>query len=157
VPVPGPGGAAASTDWTPSLEMVAAHVPLRTIPLGDLDGAPLGTFNTFTLPTADQVNVYILTAVEHIEAALGTAVDLTLVDLATMAAAVRAAADVELAQPAETFDQRRYDQLVKQADALLARLTTSNQLITGTSALPGAVLMPVGSFPEPVEHGDWNL
>lgn len=141
--------------WAPTATDVGSYVPMRTVELGNTTGSLTGTFSTLTTPTLAQVAVYIVASVEAVEAAVGATLDLTLYDLATQCAAVRAAAEVELAQPSESRDLRTYEQLLALFDSLLARLVARNSAVTGTSGVP--VLTPVYVFPEPPWHADVDL
>lgn len=144
----------ADQPWAPQLADIGARIPLRTIELGG-SNLPMGTFTPLTMPQDIQVEVLIDGAVGYVAAAVGT-IDPTLWDLATEVASLRTAAAVELAQPADQFDQRRYDQLMAAAESTLTRLVARNDSLT-PSGSPGAGLLPVGSFPEAPWYGDCNL
>ncbi|MGI5171876.1 hypothetical protein ACQEU3_46795 [Spirillospora sp. CA-253888] len=137
--------------WAPSLAEVGARIPTRTgSQINPGDDALLGTFTDKTVPTADQVQPIIDDAVASIRHAVGTVTE-PLYELATGAAAWRAAADVELAWPARDADIREvYDRLNARATlALKALIDASQDSGTGADAT-----MPVWSFPVAVPWGD---
>lgn len=144
--------------WTPSLEQVADHIPTRTrdatAPGSD---ALLGTFNSQTTPTDEQANRRIRRAVAEVLARVGGTIPTTpghLYTLATDAAALRAAADIELAYPDRQADVSVYEQLDQRAkDALAALVQAVNDAGAGTAGS----LLPVWSMPDPPVYGDYPL
>jgi hypothetical protein len=149
--VAAPGTAPA---WSPDLDAVAAHVPMRTVEVGNVNGTLTGTFTGLTMPTAGQVEQYIVEAVARIVAACGP-IDPTLGQEAASVAAMWAAAQVELAQPAEASDPRRYAELLAAWNTSLAALADHNEAASGAG--PGVEPGPVYAFPEPVVYGDLAL
>lgn len=145
--VTAPGAVAA---WTPTLDQIAAHVPLRTIEVGNLTGSPTGTFTGLTMPTAGQVDLYATDAVSWVSSAVSV-LSPALFDRAQGIAGLWAAAQVELAQPVEFRDDRRYATLLEQATTGMTALVSRNEAVTGTGADEVA---PAYSYPEPVPWGD---
>lgn len=138
--------------WLPTLDQIAAHVPLRTIELGTVSGAPVGTFTALTMPNSTQVEQYAVEATGTIMGLLGT-LDASLYDMASAVAAMWAAAQVELAQPAEQYDSRRYEMLSATYLASLKSLQDRSDEI----GLTGASVDGAYSFPDPVTWGDVML
>lgn len=137
--------------WTPSLDGVAGYVPMRTIELGNLTGTPTGTFTALTMPTALQVEGYAQDGANRVLAAVGD-LDDTLQGLAQSVATLWAASLVELAQPSDQQDARRFQQLREQYDADLALLIERNEVLTGAGA--DGTGLPVYAYPDPVSWGD---
>jgi hypothetical protein len=105
------------------------------------------------MPTAEMVQPLIdgaVVSVRHAVGSIPTAVE----DLATEAAAWRAAADIELAWPERDADLREvYDRLDARAKLALQRLIEACE-DAGTGADGG---VPVYSFPEAPPWGDSYL
>lgn len=137
--------------WTPSLDTVASYVPMRTIELGNLTGTPSGTFTALTMPTAVQVEGYAQDGANRVLAATGT-LSASLDGLANSVAAMWAASLVELAQPSDQQDARRFQQLREQFDLDLAALVERNEVLTGVGA--DGTGLPVYAYPDPVSWGD---
>ncbi|MFI7125991.1 hypothetical protein ACIBQ1_09875 [Nonomuraea sp. NPDC050153] len=144
--------------WTPSLEQVADHIPTRTRdPNSPGDTSLLGTFTGVTEPTDEQARRHIAAAVAEVLAAVGGTVPATptfLGHLASEAAALRAAADIELAYPNRNADADRFAQLDQRAKDALQRLIDA---INDQGSGPEGSLLPVWSMPEPVWYGDYPL
>ncbi|MDX3100449.1 hypothetical protein [Nonomuraea angiospora] len=145
--------------WTPSLEMVADHIPTRTRPIEPPgETRYLNTFTSETTPTDVQAQRRIEDAVVTVLAAVGgvvPAAPMFLSILAREAAALRAAADIEIAYPDRDADVAVYEQLNELANAKLERLVQAiNDQGHGTS---GSSLLPVWSMPEPPWWGDYLL
>ncbi|MEV0306532.1 hypothetical protein [Nonomuraea fuscirosea] len=146
--------------WTPSLEMVADHIPTRTRPIEPPgETRYLNTFTSETTPTDVQAQRHIEDAVVTVLAAVGGVVPDTptfLSILAREAAALRAAADIEIAYPDRDADMSVtvYEQLNELANAKLERLRQAiNDQGHGTSGS----LLPIWSMPEPPWWGDYPL
>ncbi|GAA3251658.1 hypothetical protein GCM10020216_085340 [Nonomuraea helvata] len=145
--------------WTPSLEMVADHIPTRTRPIEPPgETRYLNTFTSETTPTDVQAQRHIEDAVVTVLGAVGgvvPAAPMFLSILAREAAALRAAADIEIAYPDRDADVAVYEQLNELANAKLERLVQAiNDQGHGTS---GSSLLPVWSMPEPPWWGDYLL
>lgn len=148
----------ADPSWTPSLEQVADHIPTRTrdatAPGTD---TLLNTFNGQTTPTDEQASRQITRAVAEVFAAVGGIVPATptyLPSLASEAAALRAAADIELAYPDRQADVSVYEQLDQRAKDALQRLIDA---INDQGSGPEGSLLPQWAFPQPVWYGDYPL
>lgn len=141
--------------WLPNVTEVADWLPERTVPDDFNPAAPdeqLNTFNNDTQPTGAQVDQLIYAAASHVAARVGT-LDSSLYGLAGKAAAVRAAAYVEVSVPRREGGIDRYPDLIAIADSMLDDLATANGSLTGTS--PGSTaLLPSYSFPTAVSYGD---
>lgn len=144
--------------WQPTLEQVADHIPTRTrdstTPGSD---ALLGTFNASTTPTDEQAARKILAAVAEVLAAVGGTIPATptyLASLASEAAALRAAADIELAYPDRDADVQVFAQLDQRAKDALQRLIDA---VNDQGSGPEGSLLPQWAFPEPVWYGDEPL
>lgn len=145
--------------WAPTLEQVADHIPTRTrdstTPGSD---ALQMTFNDRTTPTAEQTGRYIASAVSEVMAAVAGSIPATpayLRGLAQKAAALRAAADIELAYPDRDADVQVAAQLDQRANASLARLIDAVS-DAGGAGTEGS-LLPVYAFPDPGWPGDYPL
>ncbi|GAA2990785.1 hypothetical protein [Streptosporangium longisporum] len=147
--------------WAPSLEQVADHIPTRTRSTAAAPGddSLLMTFNTTTTPTGEQAQRFIASAVSEVLGAVAGRIPDTptyLRTLAQKAAALRAAADIELAYPDRDADvdvSARLDQRAK--DALLRLVDAASD-----AASPGSEgsLLPVWSMPAvPPWPGDYLL
>lgn len=137
--------------WAPQLTDVGRRIPTRTRPMDGIPGSDelLGTFNGHTVPTGEQVQPVIDSAVAVVLHVV-TMVTTALAELAKDAAAWRAAADVELAYPERDGDIRVYEQLNARAKLALDRL-----IAAADDAGSGAdATLPVWSMPEPVPWGD---
>jgi hypothetical protein len=148
----------ADPSWTPSLEQVADHIPTRTRDAATAgDTALLGTFNAQTEPTDEQARRHIVAAVAEVLGAVGGTVPATplfLSELASEAAALRAAADIELAYPNRNADVDRFPQLDQRAKDALQRLVDA---VNDQGSGPEGALLPVWSMPDPPWHGDYHL
>lgn len=144
----------AGAAWAPSLFQVAAYVPSRTRDASQPAADVLtGTFTPDTTPTDVTVaDVFIPAAVAEVVAACGTVPD-TLAGLAGEAAALRAAADIELAYPERAADVEVYRDLDARAKDALARLVAA----LATAGAGGEALLPVWAMPDPPPWGDINL
>lgn len=145
--------------WVPTPEQVADHIPTRTrdstTPGSD---TLLMTFNDHTTPTAEQANRYIASAVSEVMASVAGAVPATpayLQSLAQKAAALRAAADIELAYPDRDADVQVAAQLDQRAKDALQRLIDAVSDVGGTGT--EGSLLPVWSMPVPGWPGDYPL
>lgn len=143
--------AGAELPWAPSFADVGSHVPMRTIEIGDLTGTPTNTFSPATMPDDIAVSVMIDGAVQRTAARVGV-LDATLYPLGTEVAALYAAAAVELAQPSDEQDTRRYDQLIAAAELALDQLADRNGVVTGEGGEGSAA--PYYYYPDPVPWGD---
>lgn len=105
----------ADLPWLPSITDVADYVPARTLAV-DTPGTEtyLGTFTADTTPTGAQVERLAATAASYVSARAGT-VAASLYQLASAAAAARAAALVELAYPQRDDDLNTAEALTAQA------------------------------------------
>lgn len=137
--------------WAPTLDQVAAHVPLRTIETGSLTGLPVNTFTALTLPTASQVDQFITEAVAMVISALGSDVAQALYAHAAAVAAMWAAAQVELAQHDEQRDMRRYDHLMAAYATGLVALAEANIELVGAAF---GESLGAAFFPDPEAWGD---
>ncbi|MER7131253.1 hypothetical protein [Streptosporangium saharense] len=145
--------------WAPTLEQVADHIPTRT-----RDSAAPGvdalqmTFNERTTPTAEQAARYIASAVSEVLAAVAGVIPAApayLAVLAQKAAALRAAADIELAYPDRDADVSVATQLDQRAKDALARLVEAVSDAGGPGTEGG--LLPVWAFPDPGWPGDYPV
>jgi len=144
--------------WEPSLERVADHIPTRTrdntTPGSDV---LLNTFNDRTTPTAEGAQRRITSAAAEVLAGAGGTIPATpphLRQLASEAAALRAAAAIELAYRDRDADVQVAEQLDRRATAALDRLIAAvNDSGSGTDG----ALLPVWSMPDPVPYGDTPL
>jgi hypothetical protein len=148
----------ADPSWTPSLEQVADHIPTRTrdstTPGSD---TLLGTFNGQTTPTDEQANRRIVRAVAEVLAAVGGTVPATpayLASLASEAASLRAAADIELAYPDRQADVSVYEHLNQRAKDALQRLIDA---VNDQGSGPEGSLLPQWAMPDPPWYGDVAL
>lgn len=149
----------AAEPWAPTLEQVADHIPTRTRnSAAPGDDSLQMTFNAQTTPADEAANRFVASAVSEVLAAVAGSVPSTppyLRSLAQKAAALRAAADIELAYPdrdadvevAERLDQRAKDALIRLVDAV------NDVGATGTTGS----LLPVWSMPAPGWPGDYPL
>jgi len=146
-----------AVSWAPTLEQVADHIPTRTrsaaTPGSD---TLLGTFNASTTPTDEQASRHIRYACAEVLAAIGalSASPAHLTELATEAAALRAAADIELAYPRRQADVSVYEQLNARATAALQRLVDA---VNDAGSGPEGSLLPQWSMPLPSWPGDYPL
>jgi hypothetical protein len=133
-------------DYTPTVEHVASIIRART---KDNTGHELGTFTDNTRPTAEQVEEHIANAVIDIHTAVGIIGD-PCVALATNAAAIGAAAEIELSYFPEQAraDRSPYTYLKTRYDATLEGLAacvrgelpnTGTSLAGTTRVVSGAV------------------
>lgn len=144
--------------WAPSLEQVADHIPTRTRDASTPgDTALSGTFSSVTEPTDEQARRHIAAAVAEVLGAVGGTIPVTpafLYELASEAASLRAAADVELAYPNRNADADRFPQLDQRAKDALQRLVDA---VNDQGSGPEGALLPVYAFPDPPWHGDYPL
>lgn len=114
-------GGGASTEITPTIGEVGAILRART---RNDAGAELGTFDTSTRPTADQVESYIAQAAVEVALNLPENVPEALTGYVRRLAALRAAMFVELSYFPEQLDNDRsaYDRLKEQFDAGMTAL-----------------------------------
>ncbi len=160
--------------WAPSPEEVAAHIPARTRatvhPGATIElGKPLGTFNERTQPTDEAARRHIVSAVSQVLGRIGTlpATPAHLPGMATVAAALRAAADIELAYGSDRDADRDadhdamrdvntdiYQELDRRAQRALDDLVAA---IGQGEAAPSGQLLPQWSMPDPVSWGDTDL
>jgi hypothetical protein len=144
--------------WAPLLEQVADHIPTRTrdssVPGDD---TLLGTFNARTTPTDEQAMRHINAAVAEVLGAVGGTVPATpafFYELAGEAAALRAAADIELAYPNRDAEIQVFERLDQRAkDALQRLIDAVNDAGSGAEGS----LLPQWAMPEPVWYGDYPL
>lgn len=143
-------------DWTPELDAVADWIPARTLSTINTPGMEdyLGTFTDTTTPTDEQVSRQVINAVAYVRSKCGATIDPDLNDDARAAAAIIAAAYVELSYPTRAGDLNTYDRLWAQAVELVGALADSNAAATGGSTTLDATVMPVYSYPDPVPWGD---
>lgn len=148
----------ADPTWAPSLEQVADHIPTRTRNASTPgDTSLLGTFTAQTEPTDEQARRHISAACSEVLGAVGGSIPDSPAFLARLAgevAALRAAADIELAYPTRDADVSVYEQLTARADAALQRLVDA---VNDAGAGPEGGLLPQYAFPEPVWYGDYPL
>ena len=97
--------------------------------------------------------MFITAATEYVAAMAGI-VQTSTVTLAKSAAAVRAAAMVELAYPERDEDVSVADALNALADELLTALVAANTVAGGAPTTPAGSSLPQYSFPDPVAWGD---
>lgn len=145
--------------WIPNVTEVATWIPERTLDVttvGTAGQLPTNTFSTKTQPSGAQVDDLIYAASSIISGRVGT-VDPTLYGLADKAAAVRAAAYVELTYPRREGGINQYEELIAVADSMLDALSEANVALTGTAPGAGSTLLPVWSMPDPVTYGDLDL
>jgi hypothetical protein len=144
--------------WAPGRSRVANYVPGRTLST-TTDTHEL-TFSATTRPTGVAVDRLIADAASWVLAATG-AVDDTLADTASVAAALRAAAAVERGYPEQ--DQvdaalRRADALDRSASAMRADLVRANEAVTGANTTnPASTLLPLYAFPDAPAWADLDL
>lgn len=151
----------ADPSWAPSLEQVADHIPTRTRPIEPPGSTEyLNTFTAQTTPTDEQARrritagvVEVLGAVAAISGTIPATPDY-LPKLASEAAALRAAALIELAYPDRDADVNVYEQLNQRADAALQRLLDA---ITNQDPGTEGSLLPQSEFPDPPWYGDYPL
>jgi hypothetical protein len=113
--------------WTPALDDVARLIPTRTRDAADPGSDELlGTFTSTTTPDASQAQEVIDAAVLSVTSATGPlepyTADPDLLAQARVAAAWRAAADIELGYPNREYDVHVYEQLDARAKWELAQL-----------------------------------
>lgn len=148
----------AAPSWAPSLEQVADHIPTRTRDARTAgDTTLLNTFTARTEPTDEQARRHITAACAEVLGAIGGTVPSAptfLYELASEAAALRAAADIELAYPNRNADADRFAQLDQRAKDALQRLIDA---VNDAGSGPEGALLPVWSFPAPPVHGDYPL
>lgn len=142
--------------WTPSLDKVADLVPARTLSsiLTPGEEEYLGTFTSTTTPTDEQAERHIIAAIAYVRSTAGAVIDSTLYDDATHAAAVTAAAFIELSYPTRDADLSTYDRLWALAGTLTASLADANSAVTGGASTLEQSLLPQWSYPSPVPWGD---
>lgn len=130
-------------DWTPSLDDVGAVLRARTV---DDFGHELGTFNSGTRPTGDQVLTFVDTAVADVRSEAGK-IPSKEQPLARRVAAIGAALQVELSFfPEEVATgQSPYAQLERMYEKLLARLVTAISTDNGNDD-SDPTLLAVDSF-----------
>ncbi len=160
--------------WAPSLEQVAGHIPARTRatthPGSKTEQAvPRVTFNAHTQPTAEVAQRHIVDAVSQVLGRVGAvpSTPVHLAPLATAAAALRAAADIELAYGSDRdadretdrdavrdVDTEIYRELDRRATAALEALVYAcDQAGVG----PGGSLLPQWQMPDPPGWADTDL
>jgi hypothetical protein len=146
-------------EWSPTTADVAAYVPTRTLddyPNPDAAtqpelGVPSPDFTEATTPTKFQVESFIDAAVAVVRSKFPLSNEFQTA-IATQAAAVRAAAMVELSSPRTDSDVNVYQELM----ALYQGLVVDGVAASGAGA-EGSVsgnLVPQWSFPVPVPWGD---
>jgi len=148
--VPGEDGWEAPV-WTPTLADVADHIPTRTRPTAEWAGsdAMLGTFTAATTPTDEQAARLIRRATAWVEGVIGAPVAATVRQLASAAAALRAAYWVELAYPERDADVAVYDRLREEAAAALLSATAQNAAAGAVAPTPPGVPDDLVSFSFP--------
>jgi LPS O-antigen subunit length determinant protein (WzzB/FepE family) len=100
-----------ASDYTPTLEQVAALIRART---RDSGGQETGTFSADTEPTADEVNDVIAQALSDVEDDIGSDIPEPALDGAKRLAALRTAMLVELTffpEQLEAGTNNQYDRL----------------------------------------------
>lgn len=150
-----PASPASAVAWRPELWHVAAYIPRRTL-VGAVSGygEALETFTADTHPSAQAVNRLVSDACAWV-GLLVTPVATPLLDQARAAAAVRAAAMVELTYPDNRDDLSTADTLLKLADAMRADLDTANVAVVGADPEDPKTLLPVlYGFPDAPLWGD---
>ena len=141
--------------WAPFLSDVADHVPFLTVDtITPGTQAWLGTFTGATTPTDEQAQRHVDSAVAIVSSRVGATLPPTMYPLARATAALRAAASILRAFARNADDRTAAGELDRRADASLEQLTDAADS-AGTSTPAGP--LPVGYFPDPVIHGDWNL
>jgi hypothetical protein len=147
--------------WAPSLEQVAGHIPTRTRDASQPGSdTMLVTFTASTTPTNEQAGRHIASACAEVGAAVaavgGTIPETPtfLPKLAAHAAALRAAADIELAFPDRQADVSVYEQLDQRAKDALERLL---EAIDDRGGEAEGSLLPRYVFPVPPWWGDHDL
>lgn len=150
VPLPGTGTRPA---WSPFLSQVADHVPFLTEDSVTPGQLWLGTFTGTTSPTDEQAQRHVDTAASVVAARVGV-IPAALYPLARTATALRAAASILRAFARGADDRTAADALDVRADLAFAALVDGAET-AGSAAATGP--LPVGYFPEPVAHGDYDL
>lgn len=144
--------------WAPTLEQVADHIPTRTRDATVTSSDTLlGTFNANTTPTDEQATRQIKYACTEVLGAIAGPIPATptfLADLAAEAAALRAAADIELAYPDRQADVTVYERLDQRAKDALQRLIDA---VNNAGSGPEGSLLPQWAFPNPDWWGDYPL
>ncbi len=159
--------------WAPSLEQVAGHIPARTRATDHPGNAselavPQGTFNGRTSPTNEVAQRFIASAVSQVLGRVGVipATPTHLAPLATAAAALRAAADIELAysdrdaardadrDALRDVDVQIYRELDRRATTALDELLVA---VAQTGEGPSGSLLPQWQMPDPPAWGDEDL
>ncbi|GAA3027247.1 hypothetical protein [Streptosporangium longisporum] len=143
--------------WSPTLEDVAGFIPTRTRDASKPGSDTLlGTFTTDTTPTDEQATRTIRAAAAHVLGATGPipAAPEHLSILASTAAALRAAADIELAFPDSDADVQVYEQLNRRAEEALQQLVDA---VNDAGSGPEGSLLPVWVMPEGPWWGDYPL
>lgn len=136
-------------DWTPFLSDVADYVRTRTLDITQPGSEIyLGTFTANTEPDGVSVQRILDRAVSNVLAVIHI-VPTGLEDLAKSAAALRAAADVELAYPERNADVNVYAQLNARAEQEFQRLITAAES-TGSSNI---ATLPVWFMESPPAWG----
>lgn len=153
-----------SEAWAPTTVQVADYVTSRTLDLSNPGSdTPVGDFTTGTYPTAAQVGRLIDGSTAWVKAALAQPLlvsDVSLVEIARTAAAIRAAGMVELTYPERDGDLNTSKLLLDQAASMLEDLNnrnTSRLIETGAVVVDPSKLVPQFSMPSPVWWGDINL
>ena len=148
-------------DWAPTTADVAAYVPTRTVddyPNPDAPsqpelGTPGGDFTTETTPTKAQVESFIDAAVWVVNAKVKDPTTDGVRSILRQAAAVRAAAMVELSSPRSDTDVNVYQELLTLYGQLISDATEVN-ISDGADGSGSGNLVPQYSFPAPVPWGD---
>jgi hypothetical protein len=141
--------------WAPDRMRVADYIPRRTLRTGaGQPGAAALTFNDETRPTGAEVDRLIVDACAWVTVVTGP-VDESLWKMATATAAVWTAAVIERDYPTRQGDVSTADLLMQQATQMRTDLQRANEVITGDDPDdPAAHILPVWSFPRPVDWGD---
>lgn len=132
--------------WAPTREHVADYVTSRTVDTDTPgDDAPTGTFFEHTYPTGDQVDRLIASATAWVLNVTGPVVT-DLEGTARDAAALRAAALVEMSYPERDADVEVANVLLEQALAARTELAAANRAAGGVGV--GTAATPLGCFPD---------
>lgn len=141
--------------WAPDRMRVADYIPRRTLRTGaGQPSAAALTFTDETRPTGSEVDRLIVDACAWVTVVTGP-VDESLWKMATATAAVWTAAVIERDYPTRQGDVSTADLLMQQATQMRTDLQRANEVITGDDPDdPAAHILPVWSFPRPVDWGD---
>lgn len=144
--------------WLPGRSRVANYVPTRTLAKNPGTYTESGdtyelTFDSTTRPTGLMVDRLIADGAAWVTAAVPFVAP-RLYDMASVCAALWAAAAVERGWPETDVSLQRAEQLQQLAEQARADLIAANRDETGTTPGDSHAPLPVWSFPAPVPWGD---